>query len=229
MIRYLGDFFRGDLEAIDLIVYILSMCFVVFCATPLHEYAHALIAVKLGDDTPRLRGRLTISPMAHVDAIGALMIFLFGFGYAKPVEVRMRHFKKPKRDMALVALAGPVSNFIQAFVFMFVFSGVSAFYHKTGNEALYYLSVFFFFAATINVNLGVFNFIPIPPLDGSRIATALLPNKIYFKIMQYERYIMIGLWILLFTGILTTPLSVVSSFIISAFAIVTKLPFAFIG
>ena len=79
MIRYLGDFFRGDLEAIEIIIYILSMCFVVFCAAPLHEFAHALIAVKLGDDTPRLRGRLTINPMAHVDPIGALMIFLFGF------------------------------------------------------------------------------------------------------------------------------------------------------
>ena len=229
MIRYLGDFFRGDLEAIDLIVYILSMSFVVFCAAPLHEFAHALIAVKLGDDTPRLRGRLTIDPMAHIDPIGALMIFLFGFGYAKPVEVRMRHFKKPKRDMALVALAGPVSNFIQAFVCMFIFSGVSTFYNLNGNEALKYISAFFLFAATINVNLGVFNFIPIPPLDGSRIATALLPNKIYFKIMQYERYIMIGLWILLFTGVLSTPLSYVSSFIISTFAIITKLPFGFIG
>ena len=229
MIRYLGDFFSGELEAIDLIIYILSMCFVVFCATPLHEYAHALIAVKLGDDTPWLRGRLTINPTALIDPVGALMIFLFGFGYAKPVEVRMRHFKKPKRDMALVALAGPVSNFIQAFVLMFAFSGLSSFYYKTGNEVLQYLSIFFFFAATINVNLGVFNFIPIPPLDGSRIATALLPNKIYFKIMQYERYIMIGLWVLLFTGILSTPLSVVSTFIISAFTVVTKLPFAFIG
>ena len=229
MIRYLGDFFRGDLEAIEIIIYILSMCFVVFCAAPLHEFAHALIAVKLGDDTPRLRGRLTINPMAHVDPIGALMIFLFGFGYAKPVEVRMRHFKKPKRDMALVALAGPVSNFIQAFICMFIFSGVSAFYSQNGNEALKYISTFFLFAATINVNLGVFNFIPIPPLDGSRIATALLPNKIYFKIMQYERYIMIGLWVLLFTGVLSTPLSFVSSFIISAFAIITKLPFGFIG
>lgn len=229
MIRYLGDFFSGELEAIDLIVYILSMCFVVFCATPLHEYAHALIAVKLGDETPKLRGRLTINPTAHIDPIGAVMIFLFGFGYAKPVEVRMRHFKNPKRDMALVALAGPVSNFIQAFVFMFAFSGFTAFYIKTGNEALRYISVFFFFAATVNVNLGVFNFIPIPPLDGSRIATALLPNKIYFKIMQYERYIMIGLWVLLFTGILSTPLSFVSSFVISVFAIVTKIPFTFIG
>lgn len=229
MIRYLGDFFRGDLEAIDLIVYIFSMCFVVFCATPLHEYAHALIAVKLGDETPRNRGRLTINPTAHIDPIGALMIFLFGFGYAKPVEVRMRHFKKPKRDMALVALAGPVSNFIQAFICMFAFSGVTTFYTKTGNEVLQYLALFFFFAATVNVNLGVFNFIPIPPLDGSRIATALLPNKIYFKIMQYERYIMIGLWVLLFTGILSKPLSAVSSFIIGTFAVVTKIPFALIG
>mgnify|MGYP003313949179 CR=1 FL=1 len=85
MISYIFDFIRGDAEFIDVFIMLGSMCFVVFCATPLHEYAHALIAVKLGDDTPRLRGRLTIKPTAHIDPIGAIMIFLFGFGYAKPV------------------------------------------------------------------------------------------------------------------------------------------------
>ena len=126
MLRYLGDFLSGDFDIADLIIYVSSIAFVVFCATPLHEFAHALIAVKLGDDTPRLRGRLTINPMAHIDKRGALMIFLFGFGYAKPVEVRMRKFKKPKRDMALVALAGPVSNILQSLVLLFIYN---ALYH----------------------------------------------------------------------------------------------------
>ena len=228
MISYIGDFIRGDLSAIDLIVYIGSMCFVVFCATPLHEYAHALIAVKLGDDTPKLRGRLTINPMAHIDPIGALMIFLVGFGYAKPVEVRMRKFKKPKRDMAIVAFAGPVCNLLQAFVCMFLFSGFRVFASMRDNELLFYFSLFFFFAATINVNLGVFNLLPIPPLDGSRLLTALLPTKYYYKIMQYERYIMIGLFILLFTGVLSAPLSLLSNLIINAFDYITLLPFKFL-
>ncbi len=225
MIRYLFDFFSGDVDVLTFIIYIGAMCFVVFCATPLHEFAHALIAVKLGDPTPRNRGRLTINPIAHIDPIGVLMIFLFGFGYAKPVEVRMRNFKKPKRDMALVALAGPVCNLIQAFVLMFCSSALFAFSMAKGNMGLAYMSLFFRFAAVVNVNLAVFNLIPIPPLDGSRILTAVLPSKYYYKIMQYERYITIALWILLFTGVLSTPLSILSTKIINAFSYVTSIPF----
>lgn len=225
MIRHLINFFSGDIDILTLLIYIGSMCFVVFCATPLHEYAHALVAVKLGDETPRNRGRLTVNPMAHIDPIGVIMIFLFGFGYAKPVEVRMRHFKKPKRDMALVALAGPVCNLLQALVFMFLSSGLLFFAVKTDNVAPGYMSLFFNFAAIVNVNLAVFNLLPIPPLDGSRILTAVLPSKYYYKIMQYERYINIALWVLLFTGVLSTPLSYLSGVIISAFEALTSIPF----
>ena len=226
MLRYLGDFLSGDFDIADLIIYISSIAFVVFCATPLHEFAHAFIAVKLGDDTPRLRGRLTINPMAHIDKRGALMIFLFGFGYAKPVEVRMRKFKKPKRDMALVALAGPVSNILQSLVLLFIYNALYHFGSANDNIMMVYMGMFFFYAAVINVNLAVFNLLPIPPLDGSRLATALLPSKYYYKIMQYERYIMIGLFVLLFTGILSTPLSLLSSAVISLLNNVASIPFA---
>ena len=226
MLRYLGDFLSGDFDIADLIIYVSSIAFVVFCATPLHEFAHALIAVKLGDDTPRLRGRLTINPMAHIDKRGALMIFLFGFGYAKPVEVRMRKFKMPKRDMALVALAGPVSNILQSLVLLFIYNALYHFGSVNDNIMMVYMGMFFFYAAVINVNLAVFNLLPIPPLDGSRLATALLPSKYYYKIMQYERYIMIGLFVLLFTGILSTPLSLLSSAVISLLNNVASIPFA---
>ena len=226
MIRYLGDILSGDFDIVDLIIYVSSIAFVVFCATPLHEFAHALIAVKLGDDTPRLRGRLTINPMAHIDKRGALMIFLFGFGYAKPVEVRMRRFKKPKRDMALVALAGPVSNILQSLVLLFIYNTLRHFGTANDNIMMIYMGMFFFYAAVINVNLAVFNILPIPPLDGSRLATALLPTKYYYKIMQYERYIMIGLFVLLFTGILSTPLSFISTAVISLLNTVASIPFA---
>ena len=225
MIRYLSDILSGDFDIVDLIIYVSSIAFVVFCATPLHEFAHALIAVKLGDDTPRLRGRLTINPMAHIDKRGALMIFLFGFGYAKPVEVRMRRFKKPKRDMALVALAGPVSNILQSLVLLFIYNALYYFGSANGNVLMTYMGLFFFYAAVINVNLAVFNLLPIPPLDGSRLMTALLPSKYYYKIMQYERYIMIGLFVLLFTGILSTPLSFLSGAVLSLLDAVASLPF----
>lgn len=226
MLSYLGDIISGDFDIVDLIIYISSMAFVVFCATPLHEFAHALIAVKLGDDTPRLRGRLTINPMAHIDKRGALMIFLFGFGYAKPVEVRMRKFKKPKRDMALVALAGPVCNILQALILLFIYNTLYYFGSSSENMMMNYMALFFLYAAVININLAVFNLLPIPPLDGSRLATALLPAKYYYKIMQYERYIMIGLFVLLFTGILSTPLSLISNAVLNALDAVASLPFA---
>lgn len=228
MISYFIDFIRGHLQAIDLIVYILSITYVCLCATPLHEFAHAFVAVKLGDDTPKLRGRVTINPMAHVDPIGILMIFLFGFGYAKPVEVRMRNFKNPKRDMAIVALAGPLSNFIQAFVYLSVSAVFSIVMITTGIKPVQYICTFFTFAALINIRLGVFNMIPVPPLDGSRLLTALLPSKAYFKIMQYERYISLGLMLLLFTGVLSKPLTIISDFVYGIFEFIILFPLNFI-
>lgn len=229
MISYFLDFLRGQMEFTDFIIIIGSLAFVVFCSTTLHEYAHAFTAVKLGDDTPRLRGRLTINPKAHIDLIGIIMIFLFGFGYAKPVEVRMRNFKKPKRDMAIVALAGPVCNLLQAFVAMFIYSGL--YYISLKNQAivLLYLARFFLYVAVLNINLAMFNLLPVPPLDGSRLVTALLPSKYYYGLMKYERYIMIGLFVLLFTGVLTAPLSWISGIILELFSAITSLPFGLIG
>lgn len=223
MISVIRQVISGQTDFIYLIISLGAMAFVVFCTLPLHEFAHAFTAVKLGDDTPRLSGRLTINPMAHISPMGALMIFLFGFGYAKPVPVRMRHFKNPKRDMAIVALAGPLCNILQAFVYMFLFCAISSV--NTANIGIAYIAFFFYYAAQVNVSLGVFNLLPIPPLDGSRLATALLPSKYYFKIMQYERYIMIGLFVLLFTGILSTPLSYLSMLISNLIFKITSLPF----
>ena len=223
MISVIRQVISGQADFIHLLITLGALVYVVFCTSPLHEYAHAFVAVKLGDNTPRISGRLTINPMAHITPVGALMIFLFGFGYAKPVPVRMRNFKKPKRDMALVALAGPLCNIIQAFIYMFLFAAITSV--NSSNEGINYIAYFFFMASSINVSLGVFNLLPIPPLDGSRIATALLPAKYYFKIMQYERQIMIVLFILLFTGILTGPLNYLSDLIIALLFNITQIPF----
>lgn len=227
MVSEFLDLIRGNISLLEFVLQLGAICFVVFCATPIHEYAHALIATKLGDDTPRSMGRLTIDPKAHIDPVGAIMILLFGFGYAKPVQVRMRNFKNPKRDMALVALAGPVSNLLQSFVFFFIYSACMSIAVKTGGDILKYLGLFFFFAGMINVNLAVFNLLPIPPLDGSRLVTALLPAKYYFKLMQYERYIQIALFALLFTGVLTTPLLFLSNLLAGLLLTITSLPFNF--
>lgn len=208
--------------SMDLVVGLCSSLFVVFCTMPIHEFAHAFAADKLGDRTARMNGRLTLRPMAHLDLMGCLMILLVGFGYAKPVPVNMRNFKKPKLGMAVTALAGPVSNLLMALFFLILRVVAIIFVHSDFADVL---ELFFYYAAYINVSLAVFNLLPIPPLDGSRIATALIPNKYYYKIMQYERYIMLALFVLLLTRVLTTPLSFLSSAVMHGLNKLAVLPF----
>ncbi|MGN0573004.1 MAG: site-2 protease family protein [Acutalibacteraceae bacterium] len=210
----------------EVLMNLLARVFVVFCTLPVHEYAHALVATKLGDDTARLKGRLTLSPLAHIDLIGALMIFLVGFGYAKPVPVNPRRFKNQRGGMALTALAGPVANLIMALIFLFVSNACAFFYAINSVLFLKVSSLFFVYAALINVNLAVFNLIPIPPLDGSRIASLLIPSKYYFKIMQYERYIILVVFALIIFGVLDTPISWLTTKIMTGFDYITGLPFA---
>lgn len=215
------DLIRGG-NALSIFMGVCVSAFVVFCVMPIHEYSHALVATKLGDQTARLSGRLTLNPMAHISPWGAIMIFLVGFGYAKPVPVNVRNtkMKNKKAAMALIALAGPLSNLIIGFLSVMVRYIIIVAASKHGGEmttAIFALNIFFQYSAIININLAVFNLIPIPPLDGSRILFAILPSKFYFGIMKYERYVMAAMFLLLLTGVLTTPLSYLSNLIYNAF------------
>lgn len=190
---------------------------------PVHEMAHAYAAYKCGDDTAKLKGRLTINPFAHLDLIGTLMILFFGIGYANPVPVNPARLKHPKKNMALISFAGPLANIIMSFIFIFL-TYFLMFIAPT-NNVIYMVASFFSYAAQVNVTLAVFNLIPIPPLDGSKILTAVLPDKIYFSLMRYERYIMIGLFVLLFLGVLNGPISWLSNILLNIISFIPSLIF----
>lgn len=217
----LFDILQGA-RGIEIIVLLFASAFVVFCTMPVHEYAHALVATKLGDQTPRLSGRLTLNPMAHIDWLGAAMIFLVGFGYAKPVQVNPRNFKNPKKGMALTAIAGPISNILMAALFILLGDIFALFGTSVIIQAL---RLFFSFAASINIGLAVFNLIPIPPLDGSRILQLLIPDKYYFKFMKYERYIILVVFALILFGVLNKPLAFLNNLIYSGLSYIIGLPF----
>ncbi len=223
----------------DTIIQLLALVFVVFCVTPIHEFSHALAANALGDQTPRLSGRLTVNPMAHIDFMGAILLFVVGIGWGKPVMVNMRNFKmkNKKAGMALVAFAGPLSNIIMAFfslLLMFIVIRVSGTGVLSGGEIYvnndaegslaYNLIRFLMFAASINISLAVFNLLPVPPLDGSRLISLILPDKYYFKVMQYERYIAIGVMVLAFIGVLGVPISFLSGILFKALTYLASFP-----
>ena len=218
------DILRGG-EPFELIITFFSRLFVIFCTMPIHEYAHALIATKLGDSTPKYNGRLTLNPMAHISPMGAIMIFLCGFGYAKPVNVNPRNFKDPKKGMAFTAIAGPISNLIMGFIAIFISTIFARFYYNNPSTLFLAIYYFLYFAGVVNVNLAVFNLLPIPPLDGSRIIQLLIPAKYYFKFMQYERYVVLIVFVLILSGVLSGPLSYISGLIIGLFTNIAKLPF----
>ncbi len=200
--RWFGNGWMGIAELL-----LTALC--VFLSLSVHEFAHGYAAYKMGDNTAKNLGRLNISPMSHLDPIGAICLFFFGFGWAKPVPVNPRNFNsgKYKSGMVITSLAGPVSNIILAFISFLILGGISwysAGWTELSLVAERVLTVVIVLLQTLtimNISLAVFNLLPIPPLDGSKILNAVLPARIYFKIMEYERYGFIILIILINTPV----------------------------
>ncbi|MBQ8393023.1 MAG: site-2 protease family protein [Clostridia bacterium] len=181
---------------VDYLIDILISIPCVLVALVIHELAHGFIAYKLGDPTAKLMGRLTLNPLKHLDPIGTVCMIFFRFGWARPVPINTRFFKKPRRDICLSALAGPMANLLLAFIGAFIYSLsiylLSDVVFESANFLFYvcvaYETLLFNFI-WLNIALAIFNLIPLPPLDGSRILLIWLPYRIYAKILRYEREI----------------------------------------
>ena len=201
--------FASNLDVDALIMLVIRIAAALICIT-LHELAHGLAAYSLGDQTAKKQGRLSLNPVRHIDPFGLLMLVVAGVGWAKPVSVDPRYFKNPKRGMALTALAGPVANMVIAVAML---SFASLIFHLklplSGNVSMTvysYLMTFLLRCTVLSVGLGLFNLIPVPPLDGSKVLFSLFPDRIYFTILRYERYIMLVVFALVFFGVLNAPL-----------------------
>lgn len=218
-------FLNKDLSMMDIVMQIMSLLLIIFLVLPFHEFAHGWMASKLGDNTAKYSGRLTLNPIQHIDPAGAVMLLIFGIGWAKPVPVNPRNFKNPKAGMAITALAGPVSNLLAAFVGAILLNITYLFIGQIPLMVHQAIQIFFLKFIGINIALAVFNFLPIPPLDGSRLLQAFLPDRILMRFYQYERWFMLAVIVLLFTGVLDYPLSVLNNYVWQGVLWLADLPF----
>ena len=197
MLHYLEAMFR-QMDVSSLLDAVARVAAVLLCLT-VHELCHGLAALSLGDPTAKSMDRLSLNPLRHIDWLGLLMMFTVGFGWAKPVPVDPRYFKDPKKGMALTALAGPASNFMLAFSLILISKGIYLYadYTPVWNGIYNFLHL----TAILSIGLGLFNLLPIPPLDGAKVLGGLLPDRTYFALMRYERYGMLLLLLMSFADV----------------------------
>lgn len=220
--------FLNDMDWWSLLEFLVTILAVLICLT-FHELSHGLVAYKLGDPTAKNAGRLTLNPIKHIDIFGFAMMLVAHVGWAKAVPVNPSYFKNPKRGMAITALAGPLSNFLMALlfggIFSLIFSSRSTIAFLLNSTWGMLFLQFLINLVVLNVSLGIFNLFPIPPLDGSKVLFSLFPEKFYWKVLHYERYIMFALMALLWLGVFDAPLDWLIDQGLHFVGVVTRCPF----
>ena len=201
-----------DFNPLDLIAGIPGL----IIAMVIHEYAHARVAVALGDRTPMLMGRLTLNPAAHIDPVGLIMLFLVRFGWAKPVIIDPRNFRKPRRDDILVSLAGPAANLVTAFLALVALLVLKS----TMGHLSFGVYQVFQLIIIYNINFAIFNLIPLPPLDGSHVLMQLLPPRMAYRYARLERYSFLILIALMMTPFFTYILIPLQRLVFALFSLI---------
>ena len=227
----LSQLLSGHFNLASILAQVLAVLVIIFLILPFHEWAHAQTAYLLGDKGIKQRGRLSLNPLSHIDPIGALMMILVGFGWAKPVPVDSRYFKNPRVGMAITALMGPVANLVAAVAGMLVFQIIWAVSPNflIQNQFGVYVLTFLVLYITVNVNLAVFNLLPSPPLDGSKIMFTFLPDKAVEFFYRYQMIFFAALFVLLWTGPLSYVLGFLSRWVSFGLYTLTALPFQAFG
>ena len=207
-----------------IIITIFAYAVILLIAIPIHECSHCFMAYLLGDDTGLRSGRVTLNPIRHWDPMGTIGILTVGIGWGKPAPVNPVRGRKvsARAFMAITAAAGPISNILLSYIFMLIGKLVWFLFGASNPEVVIYVYFAFIMAARINISLAVFNLLPIPPFDGSRILLVFLKERTYFKLMQYEQYIMIGVLLLCWTGILDYPLTFLNNAVMSFLDLTTS-------
>lgn len=216
----------GSIDFASVVAEILAVLLIIFLILPFHEWAHAFTASLLGDKAVKYRGRLSLNPLSHIDPAGALCMLLFGFGWAKPVPIDSRNFKNAKIGMAVTAIMGPVANLVAAFAGLLVYNLL--FFFATGfliTDIGRFVTVFLSYYVSCNVGLAVFNLIPIPPLDGSKVLFLFLPDKAVNYCYRYQQIFFIALFALLYLGVLDGLLGWATNGLYSGISNLAALPF----